>query len=285
MVKTIAVLTDFSAGSVHATRCAMHMAKKMKAQIVLFNLSTVNANKRLTLADIDDGFHEESEPGNQLADFCSAMDLLQEQSAFPAAYHPEISCNNESSEMEDIMTSIGNDNQVVLLVTPTFECEDLSTFIAGDTCSKMIDWASVPVLVIPPGAAIKNYEKITFVTNLNEQDINAIARLGKLTEVFAADLMVAHLNEDPGDRSKIAAEQALNKALYEKIDYGRIYFRSIPDLHSQKDWDWLKANKKTDLLAIVQQSREQMTNFFKRGQNIQHTLHLNIPVMLLPKMP
>jgi len=285
MVKTIAVLTDFSAGSVHATRCAMHMAKKMKTKIVLFSLSVVTVNKRLALVGSDDEFQEELGPGNQLADFCSAMDLLQEQSAFPATYRPEISYNSESSEMEDIMTSIGNDDQVVLLVTPLLGCEDLSSFIAGDTCSKIIDWASVPVLVIPAGAAIKNYEKIAFVTTLHQQDINAIAWLGELIEVFAADLMVAHLNEDPGDCLKAAAEQALNRGLYEKTDYGRIYFRSIPDLHPQKDWEWLKANKKTDLLALVQRSREQMTAFFKRGQNIQRTLHLHIPVMILPKMP
>jgi hypothetical protein len=285
MVKTIAVLTDFSAGSVHATRYAMHMAQKMKAKILLFSLSPVTANRRLKFAGIDEWLQDESAPDNLLVGFCNAMNLLQQQSTFPTAYRPEISYNNESSEMEDIMTSIGNDDQVVLLVTPLLGCEDLSSFIAGDTCSKIIDWASVPVLVIPAGAAIKNYEKIAFVTTLHQQDINAIAWLGELIEVFAADLMVAHLNEDPGDCLKAAAEQTLSRGLYEKTNYGRIYFRSIPDLHPQKDWEWLKANKKTDLLALVQRSREQMTAFFKRGQNIQRTLHLHIPVMILPKMP
>jgi len=173
------------------------------------------------------------------------MNLLQEQSTFPGAYRPEISYNSNSSEMEDIMTSLGNDSELVLLVTPLFECEDLATFICGDTCSKMIDWASVPVLVIPPGAPVKNYEKVTFVTTLHKLDISSIASFGKLVEVFAADMMVAHLNDDPANQLKITAEEALQKDLYKKTDYGRIYFRSIPDGHQQKDWDWLQANKKT----------------------------------------
>lgn len=283
-MNTIAVLTDFSERSVHATRFAMHMAKKMRAKVLLFSLSAVPVNLNLQLVPAGEPEHL-WDSGNALADFTLRMEMDLKNGSFPGSSLPEVAFNDEGPEMVDIMTAIMKNNQIAMIVTFPFGNDDLVTYMLGDACNRIIDWATVPVLVVPESAAIKNFEKIAFASQLHKEDINSIAELGGLMEGFAAELMVAHLNENPADTCSEEAEKQLNRDLYQKLNFGGAYFRSIPDKNTQKDWNWLKANKKTDLLAVVQQPREQMATFFKRGQSSQASYHITIPVIILPSRP
>ncbi len=281
-MKTIAVLTDFSTGSAHATLFALHIAKKMKAKVLLFSVRPVQAATQLVFAGEQESFFEQE---HALVDFGRRMALDMAARAFPGSYLPEVSIDCDSSEIVDVMTTIMYNEEISLIVTAPAAENDLVAFILSDVCNKIIDWATVPVLVVPEYAPIRNFEKIAFASQLHEEDINSIAELGNLLESFAAELMVAHLNDNPLDITMREAEEKLNRDLYKKLNCGGVYFRSIPELHKHKTWDWLKANKKTDLLAVVQQPREQMARFFKRGQNEAITYHLTLPVMILPKKP
>ncbi|MDB5032090.1 universal stress protein [Mucilaginibacter sp.] len=281
-MKTIAVLTDFSENSTHATRAALHMAKKMKAKVLLFSISAVpSLMKRVPAGEQD--LAAEQEP--ILSCFARRMEQELLTNTFPGSFLPEVEFDNDSTEPVDIMTSIMRNEEISLIVTAPDGENDLATFILSDACSRIIDWATVPVLVVPEFARLRNYEKIAFASQLHEEDINSIAELGSLLESFAPELMIAHLNSNPLNTDIQKAEESLHRDLYKKLDCGGVYFRSIPDTDMQKNWDWLKVNKRTDLLAIVQQPREQMARFFKRGQNKVVTHHLTLPVMILPKRP
>jgi hypothetical protein len=281
-MKTIAVLTDDSKGAEHATRFALHMAKKMKASILLFSLCNVPAAKQVVLAG-DQGPDPEDEPA--LDNFARRMHQYLVTSSFPGAYLPQIAVDGENTELVDVMTAISRHEDIVMVVTAPAPDNDLAGYVLSDACSRIIDWARVPVLVVPETAPLRNFEKIAFASKLHEEDIHSIAELGSLLTNFAAELMVAHLNTDPSNNDVRAAEARLNRELYQKLDCGGVYFRSIPDVDRQKNWAWLKANKRTDLLAVVQQPREQMTQFFTRGKNEEATYHLTLPVMILPKRP
>lgn len=281
-MKTIAVLTDFSENATHATRFALHMAKKMKAKVLLFRVSTVPSVLKLIPAGEQDS---EIESESILSDFALRMEQALIANTIPGLFLPEVNVDSDSSELVDVMTSIMHNEEISLIVTAPPAGNDLTTYMLSDACNRIVDWATVPVLVVPEFAPLKNFEKIAFASQLHEEDLNSIAALGSLLESFAAELMVAHLNSNPLDKVIRAAEDILNRDLYKKLDCGGVYFRSIPDTDQQKNWDWLKANKRTDLLAVVQQPREQMARFFKRGQNEAVTHHLTLPVMILPKRP
>ncbi|TWJ00660.1 nucleotide-binding universal stress UspA family protein [Mucilaginibacter frigoritolerans] len=281
-MKTIAVLTDLSANANHTTRFALRIAKKMKAKVLLFSLCPVAVIKNLVPAG-------ETEPsfivGNPIEDFASCMEQDLKNRAFQGSYLPEISFNNTDTELVDIMTTImGNKNISMIVMAPPVNV-DMADFILSDAFTRIIDWATVPVMLVPEYAVIKNFEKIAFASMLHAYDIDSVGELGNLMESFAAELMVAHLNENPSDPIVQDAEKQLNQDLYRKLNCGGVYFRSIPDTGHQKNWDWLKANKKTDLLAVVQGPKEQMVKFFNRGTNLYATYHINIPVIILPKLP
>lgn len=281
-MKTIAVLTDFSKGAEHATQFALHMAKKMKADVLLFSTCLVPVVQQPVLAGQAD-LPQETETA--LFNYGGRMTELLANRTFPGAYMPEIRMDPANTDMVDIMTHLMKNPDVCLIVTSPGMESDLAAYILSDSCTRLIDWAIVPVMVVPETAALRNFEKVAFAAQLHEEDINSIAELGTLLESFAAELMVAHLNNKPGNQDMQQAEASLNRDLYQKLDCGGVYFRSIPDTGPHQNWDWLKANKRTDLLAVVQQPREQMNSFFQRGRNPSVTYHLTLPVMILPKRP
>jgi nucleotide-binding universal stress UspA family protein len=285
-MNTIAVLTDFSEKSTHAVRFALHIAKRMKANVTLFSLKAVPAWREL---QVNAGYDllTDSDPStdDELAEFTLKMELDLQQRTFPGAFLPNLTYNPEATDIVDIMTTIVNDSQVSLVVTAPPGKDDLCTYLLSDEARKMMEWSTVPVLVVPSSAPIKNFEKIAFITNLLEGDLLSITELNQLTGAFSSQLMIAHLNEKPADQQLLDAEKKFCDALYKTRGCYGAHFRSISDAQNQNDWEWLKANKQTDLLSVVLGNRTQMPGHFNRGRNPHATYHLTIPVMVLPKRP
>jgi nucleotide-binding universal stress UspA family protein len=284
-MKMIAILTDFSERSAHAAKYALHIAKKMKVNVRFYQLQlTPTALQKQPVLNGDD-YAEESISDNRLAAFSETLEADLIKRGFPGSFMPQISTHADSADMVDVMTEIINDADIAMIVMAPLETDDLASFMLSDACGRIIDWTTVPVIVVPPGSHIHNIEKMAFATTLDAGDLLSIAELGNLMDGFHAELMVAHLNNNPDDCGTKAAENELSHKLYRELNCGGVYFRSVPDTKLQKDWEWLKANKRTDLLAIAKRPKEQMTSFFKRGQSIHITHHITIPVMVLPKRP
>lgn len=283
-MKTIAVLTDQSVGAHDAARYALHLAKKMKANVLLFNLAPVPAT--ILQLQATGGEPEMEEPeDNGLPAYALRLEQELIASSFAGSNLPEISFDPGNTELVDIMTAIDAHTNIAMVVCGVPDQEELADYILGDTCSRIIDWARIPVMVVPRGTVRMNPEKIAYAATLKEEDIQSIGELGELMESFAAELMVAHLwGTQPNPEVK-AKEQALNNALYRDLSCGGVYFRSIDDSQPVRDWKWLKANKRTDIMALMLRPKEQMTSFFKRGQNTEVTYHVTIPVIIMPKRP
>ncbi|QEC79566.1 adenine nucleotide alpha hydrolase family protein [Mucilaginibacter ginsenosidivorax] len=284
-MKSIAVLTDFSEKSGHAAKYALHIAKKMKVNVRLYHLQLTPSALYAQPVLSGQGYPEEPVIDTRLTEFSEALasDLIKR--VFPGSFMPRISFYAGSADMVDVMTEIINNSETAMIVTAPLESDDLASFMTSDACSRIIDWTTVPVLVVPEHAPIRYIEKMAFATTLDAGDILSIAELGNLMDGFHAELMVAHLDINPANDNIKAAEKELNRKLYTDLNCGGVYFRSVPDIKSQKDWEWLKANKRTDLLAVAKRPKEQMTSFFKRGQGSHITHHITIPVMVLPKRP
>ena len=284
-MKTIAVLTDLSEKSAHAAKYALHLARKMRVNVKFYHLQLVPAIFHAQPVLSGEDYPEELMIDSKLAAFSEILEADLMKRVFPGSFMPQTSVYTGSTDMVDVMTEIINDTKIALIVMAPLETDDLASFIMSDACCRIIDWTTVPVLVVPQNTPLRNIEKMAFATTLDAGDILSIAELGSLMDGFHAELMVAHLNNNPADNDTKAAEKEINRKLYTDLHCGGVYFRSVPDIKHQKDWEWLKANKRADLLAVAKQPKEQMMSFFKRGQSSHVTHHITIPVMVLPKRP
>jgi len=284
-MKTIAILTDFSARAEHAAMYALHLAKKIGANVVLYNVCPLTVQIQVAVSSVyseDDEQEVMPENCNNLLSLTERLTNRLKETSFPGAVLPEIIFDRSSGhEIVDAMTSLINNDDIMLIVTSPSLNDGIEAFIQGDDCRKIVDWANVPVLVVPDSASIRNPEKIAFVSEFEGSDTSYINSLLTLAGKFSPEIMVAHLEEGCNPTSLQIAEKALLASIYNKVDYGRIYCRCIP-FAKQACWQWLKDNKRSDMLVMVQQPQHKLKEFFKRGQASQVTFHITIPVLIFP---
>lgn len=284
-MKTIAVLTDFSIGAEHAAMYALHLAKKISANVVLYNVCPLPVQIPVAVSSAySDEVEQEGRPENcdNLLSLTKRLTSRLIETSFPGAVLPEITFDRSSgNEIVDAMTSLINNDDIMLIVTSPTLNDSIEAFIQGDDCRKIVDWANVPVLVVPDSASIRNPEKIAFVSEFKGSDTHYITSLLNLAGKFSPEIMVAHLEEGCNPTNLQIAEKALLASIYNKVDYGRIYCRCIPFV-KQACWQWLKDNKRSDMLVMVQQHQQKLKEFFKRGQGSQVTYHITIPVLIFP---
>jgi nucleotide-binding universal stress UspA family protein len=282
-MKTIAVLTDFSARAEHAAIYALHLAKKIGANIILYNICPLTVQISVAVSSV---YSEDDEAGcennDNLLVLTDRLTSKLKETSFPGAMLPDIMFDRSGGiEIVDVMTSLINDDDIILIVISPNLNNSIEAFIQGCDCQEIVNWANVPVLVVPESASIRNPEKIAFVSEFDGSDTSYISSLVNLTEKFSPEIMIAHLEDGCNSTSLQIIEKALLAGLYNKVDYGRIYCRCIPRA-KQSCWQWLKDNKRSDMLVIVQQSQHKFKDFFKHGQTSQVTHHITIPVLIFP---
>jgi nucleotide-binding universal stress UspA family protein len=285
-MKTIAVLTDFSMRSEHAAIYATHLAKKIKANVVLYNLDPAPVSGKLVLTS---GFPDDEdqdlrpEINDQLEAFSARLKSKLIERSFPGSPLPEITYDRENQEIVDVMTSIVNNNDIILIVTAPPDSQDIASYMLSDHCRQIMHWAAVPVMIVPDATLIRNPEKIVFTANLGEHDTDHINVLANLVEQFSPEIMVSHLNENYSlEDTFTPLEKKLLANIYKNVNYGRVYYRRIIVGGQEKGWKWLNDNKKCDLLVISHQQPRALKEFFNLGRNPQTTHHITIPIIVLP---
>ena len=288
MKKTIAVLTDLSPGSEHAAIYALHLAKKLKADVMLYNLDPVPAVGKLALAS---GFSDNDEQDlmvniNDRAEaLCDRLERQIIEKSFPGSPLPEITYDEGNGEVVDVMTSVVNNDSIILIVIAPRNGQDMATCMLSDHCRQVTHWATVPVMIVPGTTPIRNPEKIAITASLDEHDTDYVTALANLAEQFSPEIMVAHLTETISPESSFTiAEKKLMANLYKMVDYGRVYYRRINVGGREKGWKWLNANKKCDMLVIRHQPQSALKEFFGLGHTPQVTHHITIPIVVLPDM-
>jgi len=281
-MKKIAVFTDFSGQSVNAARYAMHLAKKLGAGVTLLEVYLSPASMKRALQAVingGDSWDTESEEPDGLITMGLWLTNDFGQHNFPGTPVPPINYN-ENREIADVMSSIMNSDEVILIVVAPPEGQDVATFALSGSCQKIIDWAGVPVLIVPANTAIKNPEKVAFAPSLDDCDTAYINSLLNIVGNFTPDVMVSCINNEGDDRQD--REKQLMNTFHEASDYGKLYYRRVTDERAVHQWNWLRDNKKCDMLTIVQQPPQSLRDFFKLANTPIAAYHLTIPLMVLP---
>ena len=287
-MKTIAVLTDLSENSFQSAMYALHLAKKIEAKVILYNSCVLVPKGDLVISSeysFEDDQDVQTDAFDNLALFSSKLqDQLQAKSA-PGSFLPAITFDSSSNEIVDIMTSIVSRDDIILIVTATSLGKDVASFVQSDSSREIIDWTTVPVLIVPDFVDIRNPEKVAFVSKLALADADHIKSLTGILEPFATEIMVSYLHDkDEAFDSTDDLKNSLLAHIVSGADYGRIYYRKIFYSRHLAGWQWLKDHKKCDILVLSPQSPGELNEFLCSGNSPQITWHVPIPVMILPAL-
>src|SRR5665213_2857579 len=167
-MKTIAVLTDFSPASEHAAQYAMHLAQKIRASVALYAANPIISRApAMTTAGWPDYMEEEMPADNP-----NPLDVLAERlcnhiqgRSFPDAFLPLIESCPDENFITNSFLGLEEDKDTVLLVLAANACSEHDGAISTYHWRKAINAATIPVLVVPENAAIRNVEKFVFATD------------------------------------------------------------------------------------------------------------------------
>jgi hypothetical protein len=261
------------------------MVKMLKADIALFYACLSPEIKKHPLQPVISGgenWETGFEETDSLLEMGSKLAREFEQRNFPGTLMPQINCDIENQGISDAMSTIMGNDDVGLIIVGLPEDTDMATFVLSSNCQKIIDWAYVPVLIVPGNTPLKNPEKVAFLANFDDNDTTHINALLNIVRNFSADIMASNINAEVVDLE--AKEKQLLASFHDDVDYGKIYYRNNTESKQTREWNWLKAHKKCDMLTIIKQSRQSLKHFFNRANTPGAIYHLTIPLMILPEL-
>jgi len=162
----------------------------------------------------------------------------------------------------------------------------LSDLLVGNHSRRMIDEATIPLLLVPINAEIKPVKKVAFATDFShvEKDLQIIYKLINLIRPLNAELLITHIDDTKEERQDF--KKWLDNFLVElsnKADYPHIYYRLIKSNRAERGLEWLSEQGQVDVLAMVHREHGLMAKIFKGSHTQKMANHLHIPLLVFPE--
>ncbi len=256
-MKTILVLTDFSARAEHAAEYAMLIAAKANAKILLYNsffVPEIVPSVTYTSPYYEDVSIMEKENLLQLA---KTVERLKKR--FIEAHKinpPEMHVQNGAGNIADNIQELTKTKKFWMIVMGDKSNEGaFSRFVFGSDTNAVIDEASCPVLLIPEKHRFRPLQKIAFATDFEHFEERPLKFLHELADIWKAEIVVVHVLS--GDLS--IKEKVKNFDHYKKIA-AKINTPNTTYIEVRADdvvpaLEKIAKNKAMDALAIFHKKR------------------------------
>ncbi len=285
-MKTVAVLTNFSDRSEHAARYALHLAQKIKANILLFNSFLVASDIPIDAQVAwPAGAYEEIQGYSEkkLKELCKKLEDEVKTKHTSLIFQPKITHLCEEGTIANTLNKLEENEDIILMVIGTHSTDDLSTFLMGNNCRQIIDAATLPLMIIPGNAPIKDIEKFAFATDITYSDVAFISALTSLARQFSAEIMITNVNPDtPLDSAHDAAVHLFMNDVTNEVEYNKISYRSIPNNNVKKGLEWLTANSSFDMLVMAHRKSSFFEFFYTSSISKKMAACSTIPLLIYP---
>jgi nucleotide-binding universal stress UspA family protein len=283
-MKTILIPTDFSENANHAAEYGYHLARQIKADVILCNAMIIPAEVPQAGVMI----WPMEEYNVLMEDSRQELKHLKkhlEKTGEDEGLKPEINCIHEAGIVGDVINSVISQNKIDLVVIGTHGSKGISQFILGDHSHDMINSTGKPLLIVPPGADFKPIKKIAFATDLAQLDNNlkAIYALISLAKMLNAEILLTHVFNEKSNSSKLQKWFTdLLTELSNNADYPYIYYRQIKNSNPEAGLDWLCEHGQIDMLAMLHRPHGFFDNIMKGSHTQKMASHIGIPLLVFP---
>jgi len=286
-MKTIVVLTDLSERSMHAARYALHLAQKIKANVLLFNAFLVPSDVAIAAGQIAwpvneyEAIKEDAE--HSLKALCETLEQELKSKNTQGAALPAISWQCEEAPVAATLPLLEKNPELILLVAATHGADVIQTFVLGNNCRQLIDATRLPLLLVPDNAPVADLEKLVFATDLDSGDIVYINALTHLAEAFSAYITIVNVDpEVPSDSEHNQRVNAFMQEMVLKIGYRHINYRNIPDRQVKKGLNAVLEKEQPGMLVMVHR-RTDFPDFFLRSSHTKKmAAHAALPLLIYP---
>ncbi len=284
-MKTILVPLDFSESSENASRYALHLAKHIKANVLLCNAVYVPLDVPMESFGTSTGYDVvtlKEEATQSLEEVAHRLRGKIADFYVPGTFQPDITCIAECGAPVDVIKQLTKREKISMMVMGVTGAGQVSRLLYGSISRRMIDQTTVPLILVPEGVTYSKIKKVCFASDLADDDIHSIHSIAGLARYFDADLLVAHAwNGDSHDEvHQKQSKEFINKVTC-KINYDKLYFRQVEKSSVDEGLKWLIEHGLIDLFVMVHREKGLFASIFSSHTHVVAS-HLPIPLVVLP---
>jgi len=285
-MKTIAVLTDFSERSEHAAKYALHLAQKLKANILLVNAFLVPADIPMIASEVawpTDYEEDKSETEKELDKLCQKLAGQLEAHLLPGDYLPKITFECKEGPICNALAAIEEHKDVFLTVIGTHGSDRLTSLVFGNSCRQIIDSTQLPLLLVPEHTRFTVPEKFAFATDLSYRDVAYLKAFTRFAGYFSGEITVINVTKTHPEIEHHTDDMAVFVGQVEhKIDYKKIAYCSVPARDPQLGLEWLLIRNKPDMLVMLHHESGFLKVLLNGSLTQKMAAHTVVPIMVLP---
>jgi nucleotide-binding universal stress UspA family protein len=285
--RKIIVPTDFSEGSEHACRYAIHLAHKIQAEIKLLHVyedpvTDLSIKESATyLKYLQSAIRETEKKANTaLVAFNRKMKTYMKiQKIRNVRIHSSIVKGATVAKIKSISVVYKPD----LIVLGTIGRKEDSKSVFSGLAQLLIKGLNIPVYAIPGPVSPDDFSliRVLYATDFNEKDHHSLEQLLKILEPFKKKISCIHIDTTQ-NRAKVGRMEELNHQLktdYPQQDIKCYLFDDLDVFHGIKEY---ADQNQINLLSFTVHKKGVFEKLFKPNLFKKILQESNVPILIFP---
>jgi nucleotide-binding universal stress UspA family protein len=273
-MKKILAATDFSKVSRNAVNHAAELARKSKAELVLFNAFyplVIPAEGVIVAPNLDE-FRQDSE--KRLKRISAGLKRKYGQSL-------KIECVSVCGTPESEIEIFASKNKVDLIVMGMQGGNWMNEKIFGGVTTSFLKHTTHPTLVVPKGVKFHPIRKIVFATDYgNIPSYGSLDTMMKMSNLWKAKILVFHLNTS--SQKKTIGEEFSGFTIERILKKTKHSFYEVKGSDIPREITSYANSQKAELVTLMPREHDLAYRIFHRGNTRQMAFRSKIPLLTIP---
>ena len=270
-VNNILVPMDFSKCSKNALKVAIQLAEKWESELRIMH-STFLPSASVGVGDamvqpVVSTYENYDDPFEEL------------ESEFPGLKNVSYVTKEYHSVVTDAIYTEIEGNKVDLVVMGTKGTHDILEKLIGGITTTVIDFAKVPVLVIPENVSSFDALKIGISADFHQIEPISFNLVKKLADTFGSEVQIFNIgNED----ERMDFKHSKSKVLLESYfgDHQLSYHQVLDEKASHGIFEYIESHK-IDLLVMFPRHHKFWERMFKASETKKVAMKIKIPMLAI----
>lgn len=270
-VKRILFPTDFSETAKRALPYALEIAKRTKATLCIAHTIEEAYNFAPLLEEY------KRQVGRKVETlFQELQDEIREDEAYKDL---KIETRILNGRTAFALKEEADEWKADLIVMGTTGASGLSRVLFGSKTTEVILNSDIPILAVPKNSKYKGLDHITFLTDYNEGDVEALKKTTGLGSLFHSEITVLHIEAERNLQAEAMfhgfRQIAKQQAEYPDLDFElMIQYSFIAGIA-----DYLETQQ-TSLIAMVRYDKPFFSNLLSKNHSKELGFYTKVPLLI-----
>ncbi|MDZ4715845.1 MAG: universal stress protein [Cytophagales bacterium] len=262
--------TDFSTNANQALDYASLVAKATGSELILlyaYSPQVTRYNLAYPLI-IDEIVRAQKEAVEKLTVRCAAISRTH-----------EITCRHvvrEGLPVDEILAEAADGIDMIIMGTEG--ASGLGKVLFGSNTASVIEKATCPVLAVPMRSKLLLPGKVVFATDYQDNDMQTLKSLNKLTTTLGAELHIVHISKDKLKQEKELID-IFSREVAKETNIKKPMFHVMPHDDKQEGIDLFVDSVGADLIALSTRERSIFKKFFGSSLTKKMAYQARLPLL------